>query len=94
MGKRKIGIHIAVGICAAIGWWGIFYPELTMLPDTYTIISEETQETTENATICEENLEEWAFDNTIYQEILRADKSQVKLQSKLFQKIQKLLESY
>lgn len=38
----KNGIRILTAMCAALGWWGLLYPELTLTPETVRIVSEET----------------------------------------------------
>lgn len=32
--KERIRIRIVTALCAALGWWGLLYPELTLTPDT------------------------------------------------------------
>lgn len=34
------GLRVAVVICAALGWWGFIYPDLTLLPETVEISEE------------------------------------------------------
>ena len=40
------GWKVAVVALACYGWWGVIYPELTMLPSTYEIVYEEQAEET------------------------------------------------
>ena len=35
------GVRILTVALACYGWWGVIYPELTMLPSTYEIVYEE-----------------------------------------------------
>lgn len=86
MKKKLIGIRISFAVCAALGWWGVLYPELTMTPDTYRVVSEE------GAVQPDENMVEWDFDNDIYHEILNADRSRIRFRSKLFQTAAQYLE--
>ena len=80
--KRKwIGIRIVLSLCAALGWWGLLYPELTLTPDTIKIVEEN------------ENGErndlpwEWSFDSDLYQELLNADRDSIILRSRLLTNI-------
>ena len=36
MNKKTFGLRVAAGLCAALGWWGLLYPELALTPDTVT----------------------------------------------------------
>ena len=40
------GVRILTVALACYGWWGVIYPELTMLPSTYEIVYEEQAEET------------------------------------------------
>lgn len=79
--KLRIPIHMILSICAVFGWWGLLYPELTMLPSTYNIVCED------DAVQEKENVVEWDFDNDIYWRILDADRSQIRFKSRLFTNI-------
>lgn len=81
MKKREIGIKAIIGICAALGWWGVIYPELTMTPDTYRIVCEDG--TVQNA----EEVVEWDFDSDIYGTILDAEGSRIRFRSRLLANI-------
>lgn len=86
MKKKLTGIRIAFAVCAALGWWGVLYPELTMTPDTYRVVCED------GTVQADENMVEWDFDNDIYREILNADRSRIRFKSKLFQSAARYLE--
>lgn len=79
MKKDWIRVRVVLSLCAALGWWGILYPELTMTPDTYRVIC--GQETVQK----EADVVEWDFDEDIYRDILNADRSQIRFKSKLLQ---------
>ena len=40
MKKIRLGIRITIGLCAALGWWGLLYPELVLTPDTVRVVQE------------------------------------------------------
>ena len=76
--KRKwIGIRIILSLCAALGWWGLLYPELTLTPDTIKIVEEN-----EDGEISDLPWE-WSFDSELYQELLNADRDSITLRSRL-----------
>jgi len=98
--KFLVPFRVVVTICAALGWWGVLYPELTMTPDTYRIVYEETA--------CEEAVylqndemqelmelagtSEWDFDNNIYETVLGAKPGQIRFRSRLFRNVTALYE--
>ncbi len=86
MKKKGLELRILLGVCAALGWWGMLYPQLTMTPDTYRIIYED--ETVQDS----EDMVEWDFDSDIYRQILEARDGEVHLRSKLFTKISAFIE--
>ena len=72
-----ITFRVFVTLCAAWGWWGFLYPELTMTVDTYRVV-------TESGTVQEtDEVIEWDFNKDIYKTVLRADGSRVRLRSRL-----------
>lgn len=76
--KRKwIGIRIVLSLCAALGWWGLLYPELTLTPDTIKIV-EENEDGERNDLPWE-----WSFDSELYRELLNADRDSIALRSRL-----------
>lgn len=38
--KKRINLKLLIWVCAALGWWGIFYPEFTLTSDTCRIVDE------------------------------------------------------
>lgn len=88
MKKTLIGFRVILGVCAALGWWGLIYPELSLTPDTYCILREDgtVQPTTD--------MVEWKFDNDIYLELLEAKPGQIRIKSKLFQSASDYLDYF
>ncbi len=82
---KRLEMRILVSAFAAMGWWGLLYPQLAMTPDTYEIVYE-------NEAAMEKNMEEWNFDSDIYRQILEAEDGQVHLRSKLFMRISAFIE--
>lgn len=99
--KRGIKIiEMALCICAALGWWGVFYPELTMTPDTYKVVREaklfsedkglQNEGTFGDDEVCK--TADWDFDREIYFEILQADAGQIRFKSKLLMSLKEMFE--
>lgn len=74
-------VSAAAVLCAVWGWWGILYPQLTMTPETYRIVSQD-------GVVQEER----SMDDTIYEEILNADRDRIRFKSKLFTELSEYLK--
>ena len=83
--KQQFQTMLCVGgMCAALGIWGILYPELSMTPDTYRRVVKSTDgEVAEEKGI-------WDFDAEIYYDILNAPKGSVHFKSRIFKELEKL----
>lgn len=77
MKKKWLGIRIVTGLCAVLGWWGLLYPELALTPDTVSVYAEEEDGEWGELT------REWGFDDSLYQDLLSADRNQITFRSKL-----------
>lgn len=77
MKKKWLGIRIVAGLCAALGWWGLLYPELALTPDIVNVYSEEADGEREELT------REWSFDDSLYQDLLNADRDSISFRSRL-----------
>ena len=76
------GVRILTVALACYGWWGVIYPELTMLPSTYEIVYEEQAEETKTVQKDAEVVE-WNSDSQIYWKLLEADPEQIHFKSRL-----------
>lgn len=88
MKKAKNGIRIAALLCAALGWWGLLYPELTLTPDTVRIVSEETGDgkpATEEA---------WSYDEELYLQLLNAGGKNIRFRSRLLTELKAFWEAH
>lgn len=88
MKKKWLGIRVAAGLCAALGWWGLLYPELALTPDTVKV---STQDNDGTAAAREQ---EWSFDSTLYLELLNADRDQITIRSRLLTELKGLSELF
>lgn len=86
MKRRWTGIRVALSICAAICWWGVLYPELTMTPDTYTVVRENGAVQTDGDMI------DWDSDEDIYQAVLKADGNRIRFRSKLLMRLEAFMD--
>ena len=76
------GIRVSAVCTACYGWWGVIYPELTMLPSSYEIVYEEQAEETKTVQKDAEVVE-WNSDSQIYWKLLEADPEQIHFKSRL-----------
>ena len=88
MKKKLIGIRTGLGICAALGWWGLLYPELTLTPDTVKVVCEDSQTNTPA------RLQDWSFDNSLYWDIVNAPSDKVIFRSRLLTDLNAILEAF
>lgn len=86
MKKKWLGIRVAIGLCAALGWWGLLYPELALTPDTVKVSgSDEAEEPSDPA---------WSFDSSLYLDLLNADRDNITFRSRLLTEIKELFKSF
>lgn len=71
--KNKINLKLLMWVCAALGWWGIFYPEFTLTADTCRIVDESGN--------CIETEDYGGIE--LYGEILQAGRGRIRLKSRL-----------
>lgn len=88
MKKKFLGIRVVLGMCAALGWWGLLYPQLTFTPDTVSIKAED-----KDGTIRAEEAE-WDFDASLYREFLAAGPDKIILRSRLLSDFSSLWEAF
>ena len=88
MEKKWTKFRIIAGMCAALGWWGLLYPELALTPDTVKVIYID-QEGREQLLPSE-----WSFDDDLYLELLEADPDKIHFRSKLLTSLQSLWEAF
>lgn len=88
MRKKLLGIRLALGLTAFLGWWGMLYPELTLTPDTVVIRSE-----TGDGDLREE-VQEWDFDGSLYRALMDASPDKISFRSKLLEDFSSLLEAF
>jgi len=74
-------LRYLAALCAALGWWGAFYPELCLTADTYRVVREEGAEDTE-------------YDDAaqLYWELLETDSSRIRFRSRLAELVQELMK--
>lgn len=82
------GVRILTVALACYGWWGVIYPELTMLPSIYEIVYEET-EATEARLYRPVRSGRMESDSQIYWKILEADPEQIRFKSRLLTELKK-----
>ena len=80
MKKKWMGFQIVMCICAALGWWGVLYPELVLTADTCRVYNaREEQRRVEG--------------QDIYWELLKAGKGEIRFRSRLLAEWNKFMEA-
>ncbi len=77
MKKKWSGLRIIVSMCAALGWWGLLYPELALTPDTVNISVEDDEGSLELLSA------EWDYPGKLYLSLLNAQEGQITFRSRL-----------
>ncbi len=88
MKKKWIGIRTGIGICAALGWWGLLYPEFTLTPGTVKVVCEDSQTETDTQP------RGWSFDSSLYWDILNAPSDKITFRSRLLTDLNAILEAF
>lgn len=87
MKKERIRIRIITVLCAALGWWGLLYPELTLTPDTVQIMCEEDGS--------EYPVDrEWSFDDNLYLKLLGTGRDNIRFRSRLLTELNAFWEAF
>lgn len=81
-------IKILTVLCAALGWWGLLYPELTLTPDTLKIISVD-----ESGNECQMETEQ-NTEGRLYLSLLEAGPENIRFRSRLLQEINAFWEAH
>lgn len=79
MKKKWLKLRAVITMCAALGWWGLLYPELTLTPDTLIIYEVDAHG---NRTALTEN---WKSGRELYRELLSADRDAISFRSKFLE---------
>lgn len=89
MKKIWAGIKIAACVCAALGWWGVLYPELVLTADTYRICSDGQDG---DGQVLQEG-QGFPAKEDIYWTLLKADRDEIRFRSKLLVEWNKFVEA-
>ena len=87
MKKKWLEIRVAIGLCAALGWWGLLYPELALTPDTVRVSAEDS------AGEPSDQSPQWSFDSSLYLDLLNADRENITFRSRLLTDISSFWEA-
>ena len=76
-------------MCAALGWWGVWFPELAVWADAVCVVEDESK----NGTVQQgEKVIECDTVQEICDGLLRADKGQIQVKSRLLALIEQYLQ--
>lgn len=82
-------MRAVVTICAALGWWGIWFPELAVWTEVVCVVEDGQQG---KSVQMEENVVECEDVRRICEGLLKADKEQIRLKSRLLVLIERYLQ--
>lgn len=88
MRKLKQGLRVTAIVCAALGWWGLLYPGLTLTPDTVQIVCEDG----ENGELTADS--RLSLGGSLYLELLETDRSNIRFRSRLLTELNALWEAF
>lgn len=88
MRKGKIKIRIITALCAALSWWGLLYPELTLTPDTVRPVYEDA-----NGEILSDS-PEWGSGDSLYLELLGTNRDNIRFRSRLLTELSAFWEAF
>lgn len=89
MKKNKwLKLRAVITMCAALGWWGLLYPELVLTPDTVKIYEKDEAGT---LTLLPS---EWCTNRDLYQKLLTAEPEQITFRSKLLTDLSTFWEAF
>ena len=88
MKKKFLAIRVVLSMCAALGWWGLLYPQLAFTPDTVSIREEDKDGTLRDIEV------EWDFDANLYRELMGAGPDKIILRSRLLTDFSSLWEAF
>lgn len=81
-------IRIFTAMCAALGWWGLLYPELTLTPETVRIVAESDSEDglTDSRKSCS--------GDSLYLELLGTAPGNIRFRSRLLTELNAFWEAF
>lgn len=88
MKKRWLKLRAVMTLCAALGWWGLLYPEFVLTPETIHIYQEDSDGTLTP-------LEHKQLDcRELYYNLLNADRKDITFRSKLLEDFSLFWEAF
>jgi hypothetical protein len=88
MKKRLTGIRITAVLCAALGWWGLIYPQFALTPDTVKVIQADGDGSGRDVT------GETALDGSLLRDMLNAGEGCIRFRSRLYADLKPLVEAF
>ena len=88
MKKKWLKLRTVMTICAALGWWGLLYPEFVLTPETMQVYEENS-----DGTLVEANHSK--FDcRELYYKLLDADREHITFRCKLWEDFNLFWEAF
>lgn len=86
MNQKWLGVRTFISMCLAIGWWDIWYPELTEAAGVYHVVYEDgTVQNSQEVVECE--LSEYT-----YLELLSMDSDRIRIRFRFLEWIEEYFE--
>lgn len=85
MKRKYFGIRAIISMCLAIGWWDLWYPEITREADVYRLVCEE------GAVQTDEEVVKWKLDEYTFYDFLKLDSDQIHFRSRLLEWLEEYL---
>ncbi len=79
-------LRAVLSLCVALGWWGIWFPELAVWAEAVCVVEEDSEST---AVQSGEKVVECETAREIYDGLLHADRKQIQVKSRLLQLVWK-----
>lgn len=86
MSQKFLGIRAMIGMCLAIGWWDLWYPEIAREADVYKVVYEEG--TVQKS----EEVVKYEFSEYSFYDFLKMDSEQIQFRSRLLEWIEEYLD--
>lgn len=86
MKQKNLGIRAIISMCLAIGWWDLWYPEITREADIYRVVYEEG--TVQNS----QEVVKWELDEYTFYDFLSMDSDQIQFRSRLLEWIEEYFD--
>lgn len=91
----KRSLSIVMTVCTLICWWGYFFPELTLTPDTVRMVDSSGELVSEMMSSTNRSMpHNQSDDSTLYRQLLMAKPEEIRIRSGLFEALSSYWEAF